>query len=102
MFSSKTLVSIESFQPYHRETNNRSRYKLATARSAVNTQVFLLPIAYHRAPQIGQRAGNFIRKMRRHHHASRLIPLRDRDTLTLVLVCITIVCIAVALLLLFS
>src|SRR5438552_16001814 len=46
--------------------------------------------------------GDVIRKMRRHHHASRLIPLRDRDTLTLVLVCITIVCIAVAVLLLFS
>jgi hypothetical protein len=68
--------------------------------SAVNTQVFyyLLLII---APQIGQRAGDFIRKMRRHHHASRLIPLRDRDTLALVLLCITIVCIAVALLLLF-
>jgi hypothetical protein len=40
--------------------------------------------------------------MRRHHHASRLIPLQDRDTLALVLVCIAIVCIAVALLQLFS
>ena len=54
-------------------------------------------IVYHRAALESD-----IRKMRRHHQTSRLIPLRDRDTLTLVFVCITILCIAVALLLLFS
>jgi hypothetical protein len=42
------------------------------------------------------------REVRRHHHTSRLVPLRDWSMMGFVLVCMTIFCIIVAFLLLFD